>query len=57
MDYPSSLMNNYYDNYIDKISLFNERINSIEKVSMEDIVNVANKINIHTIFLYGGDSK
>jgi hypothetical protein len=24
---------------------------------MEDIVNVANKINIHTIFLYGGDSK
>jgi len=57
MDYPSSLISNYYDNYLDNISLFSERIKSIEKVSSEDIINIANKVNIHTIYLFGGDSK
>ena len=57
MDYPSSLINNYYDNKIDGISLFTDRINEIDKVTMEDIKKVANKIDINTIYLFGGDSK
>lgn len=57
MDYPSSLVNNYYDNKIDNISLFKDRIEEINKVTIDDIKEVANKIKMNTVFLFGGDSK
>ena len=57
MDYPSSLVNNYYDNQIDNISLFKDRIEEINKVTIDDIKEVANKIKLNTVFLFGGDSK
>ena len=57
MDYPANLVNNYYDNQIDNISLFKDRMDDIDKVSVEDIKKVASKVNMNTIFLFGGDSK
>jgi predicted Zn-dependent peptidase len=57
MDYPANLVNNYYDNQIDNISLFKDRMDDINKVSIEDIKKIASKIKMNTIFLFGGDSK
>ena len=57
MDYPANLVNNYYDNQIDNISLFKDRMDDIDKVSIEDIKKVASKVKMNTIFLFGGDSK
>ena len=57
MDYPANLVNNYYDNQIDSISLFKDRMDDIDKVSTEDIKKIASKVKMNTIFLFGGDSK
>ena len=57
MDYPANLVNNYYDNQIDSISLFKDRMDDIDKVSIEDIKKIASKVKMNTIFLFGGDSK
>ena len=57
MDYPSSLINNYYDNKIDNISLFTDRFEEVKKVSMDDVKKLANKIDMNTIYLFGGDAK
>lgn len=57
MDYPSSLISNYYDNKIDGISLFNDRFADIEKVTVDDVKNIAKKIDLNTIYMFGGDSK
>ncbi len=56
-DYPSSMVNNYYDHTTDGLSMFKDRIENIEKATIDDIKKVASKIKIDTVFLYGGDSK
>ena len=57
MDYPPSIVNNYYDNQIDNISLFEDRMDQIKKVTLDDIKKVAGKVKIDAIYLFGGDSK
>ena len=57
LDYPANIVNNYYDNKVDNISLFKDRIEDIKKVTKEDVMKVAKDIKINTIFLFGGDSK
>ena len=57
MDYPALIVNNFYDNKIDNISLFEDRIENIKKVTLEDVKKVAKKVKIDAIYLFGGDSK
>ena len=57
MDYPSSILNNYYNNKIDNISLFEDRIKDIEKVTKDEIKEMASSLKINTIYMFGGDSK
>ena len=57
MDYPSSLINNYYDNQIDGISLFQDRLSEIMKVTKDDVMKIAEKVSINSIYMFGGDLK
>ncbi len=56
-DNPSQIINVYYS--MDKFNIGNieERKNNILKITREDLVKLANKISIDTIFLLGGDKK
>ena len=57
MDYPALLINNYYDNKIDNISLFEDRIEMIKNVTMDEVKKIASNVKIDAIYLFGGDSK
>ncbi len=57
MDYPSSLINNYYDNQIDGISLFQDRLSEIMKVTKDDVIKLAEKVSISSVYMFGGDLK
>ena len=56
-DNPSQIINIFYS--MDKFNIGNieERKMEISKITKEDIVHLANKISIDTIFLLGGDKK
>lgn len=54
-DYPSQIISYYYASEILDSDLPEERKKMIDKVSKEDIVKVANKIYVDTIYLLGGE--
>lgn len=54
-DYPSQIISYYYASEILKSDLPEERKKMVEKVTKEDIISVANKVYIDTIYLLGGE--
>ena len=56
MDSQSSLINNYFFNKLVGVPLIKDRVNDILKVTKKDIINVAKKIELNTIYLMAGDN-
>ena len=56
-DSPISIINNYLSHEYADLDLVNDRIENIEKVTKEDIINLSKKIVIDTIFLLEGTSE
>lgn len=54
LDSPSSIMNMYLSHKYYGLDLTNERIKNIWKVKKEDIINVAKKLKLNTIYLLKG---
>lgn len=54
VDSPNSIMNMYLSHEYYDLDLADTRIEEINKVTKEDIMNVANKLNISTIYLLKG---
>ena len=57
MEEPRDIVDNYYKHLLIGSHLLNEKSAEVEKVSLDDIKNIVNKLHIHTIHLYGGDTK
>lgn len=51
------IINNYLFNNIDNLDLFDKRIKGFETVTKEEIVNVAKKIKLNTIYMLAGEDK
>ena len=49
-----STLNNYVFNYFDSLPELDERKNLIKNVTKEDIVNVAKKIKLNTVYVLEG---
>lgn len=54
-DSPSSIISNYLSHEYLGLDLVEEKIKEVEKVTKEQIISLANKIEIDTIFLLEGD--
>lgn len=55
-DYPSQIISYYYASEILQSDLPEERKKMVEKVTREDIISVANKVYMDTIYLLGGEN-
>ena len=58
-DMPGSIINNYLFNNLDGVLLPEERIELIKSVTKEEVIDLAKKIKLNTIYLLsdGGDEK
>lgn len=56
-DKPNQIISSYYAMELFGVDDVEARKEMIKKVTKEDIINLANKISIDTIFLLGGDKK
>ena len=57
MEEPKDIVDNYYKHLLIGSHLLSEKVKEVEKVSLDDIRGMVNKIHLHTIHLYGGDTK
>ena len=55
-DSPAGIINTYYAKELVDSLLFDERIDNINKVSKEDIINISKKILVHTEYLLIGNN-
>ena len=51
------IINNYLFNELDDLPLYDERIKEFNKVTREDIIEVAKKVKLNTIYLLAGEEK
>lgn len=51
------IVNNYLFNDLDNLPLFSERIKEFKKITREEIMDLAKKIKINTIYLLKGEEK
>ena len=49
-----SLLNNYVFNYFDNMPLIDERKDMLNKTTREDVINLAKKIKLNTVFTLKG---
>ena len=56
-DTQGGIVNNYLFNYLDNLPLYDERVKEIKKVTKEDVIEVAKKIKLNTIYLLKGEDK
>lgn len=54
-DNPGGIIDNYLFNELDGLELYDERIKMFNKVTREEIIEVANKVKLNTIYLYKGE--
>lgn len=54
-DSPAGIINTYYAKVLVNSLEFDERIENINKVSKEDVMNLSKKVLMHTLFLLEGD--
>lgn len=56
-DSPSGIINTYYARVLVNSDDFDTRMQKIQKVSREDIINLGKKITLHTVYLLEGTTK
>jgi predicted Zn-dependent peptidase len=56
-DTQGGIINNYLFNYLDNLPLYDERVKEFKTVTREEVVNVAKKIKLNTIYLLKGEDK
>ena len=49
------IINNYLFHDLDNLPLYEERIKEFKKVTKEDIMNVAKKVKLNTIYILKGE--
>lgn len=54
LDNPAGIINTYYAQTLVNSENFEKRIEQINKITKEDIINLARKINMHTVYLLEG---
>ena len=54
LDSPGGMINNYFMNVIDNIPLPDERIEIYNSISKEEVIKLANKIKLNTIYILKG---
>ena len=57
LDNPMGIITNYYAKTLVNSPDVEERIENINKVTKEDIVNVSKKVNVHTMFILEGENE
>ena len=56
-DTQGGIINNYLFNYLDNLPLYEERVKEFKTVTKEEVINVAKKIKLNTIYLLKGEDK
>ena len=51
------IINNYLFNELDNLPLYDERIKEFKTVTKEEIMKLASKIKLNTIYLLAGEDK
>ena len=54
LDNPNGIINTYYARVLINSDSYEKRIEQINKITKEDIINLARKVNIHTMYLLEG---
>lgn len=54
-DSPAGIINTYYAKVLVNSEDFDKRIENIQKITKEDIVNLAKKVSMHTVYLLEGN--
>lgn len=54
LDNPTGIINTYYARVLVNSEDFYKRIEQISKITREDIINLARKVNMHTVYLLEG---
>lgn len=55
-DSPAGIINTYYASVLVNSLSFDERIENINKITKNDIINLSKKVNMHTVYLLEGDN-
>jgi len=56
-DTQGGIVNNYLFNYLDNLPLYEERVKEFKTVTKEEVINVAKRIKLNTIYLLKGEDK
>lgn len=56
-DTQGGIINNYLFNYLDNLPLYDERVREFNSVTKEEVVEIAKKIKLNTIYLLKGEDK
>ena len=49
------IVNNYLFNYLDNLPLYEERIQEFKTVTKEEVIELAKKVKLNTVYLLGGE--
>ncbi len=56
-DTNGGIINNYLFNELDNLPLYDERVKEFKKISKKDVIEVAKKVRLNTIYLLSGEEK
>ena len=56
-DTQGGIVNNYLFNDLDDLPLYDERIKIFKTITKEEIMNVAKKVKLNTIYLLKGEAE
>lgn len=56
-DTNGGIINNYLFNELDNLPLYDERVKEFKKISKKDVIEVAKKVKLNTIYLLSGEDK
>ena len=56
-DTQGGIVNNYLFNYLDNLPLYDERVKEFKTVTKEEVIDVAKRIKLNTIYLLKGEDK
>ena len=56
-DTQGGIVNNYLFNYLDNLPLYDERVKEFKTVTKDEVIKVAKKIKLNTIYLLKGEDK
>ena len=56
-DTPGGIIDNYLFNELDGVEFYDERVKIFNSITREEIIKVANKVKLNTVYLYKGEEK